>query len=71
MLEEAFEAFDIDNSGELDVSETRDLLHVLYYDQLGPATFAQVSRVCRARDPYTACALCMWLTLPLCERERG
>lgn len=40
-LAEAFVAFDLDNSGELDIRETRDLIHVLYYSQLGPATFAQ------------------------------
>lgn len=41
ILEEAFEAFDVDNSGFLDISEARDLLHVLYYDSIGPEQFAR------------------------------
>lgn len=41
ILEEAFEAFDVDNSGYLDIGEARDLFCVLYYDAIGPENFAK------------------------------
>jgi len=38
-LQEAFSAFDLDNSGLLDIVEARDLFHVLYFDQIGALRF--------------------------------
>jgi len=42
LIEEAFAAFDVDGSGELDLDEARDLLKAMFSESLDPAAFSDI-----------------------------
>ena len=46
-LREAFDAFDLDNSGLLSIAEARDLFHVLYFEQIGALRFPDAMLIVR------------------------